>query len=133
MVALGFWFVTLAFWSGYRWFRGELFEDDLLHKALMASSPLGVLAVELGWIVTEVGRQPWIIQGVMKTSEGVSPGLTGAEATATLVGFAAAYLGLLTLYGYVITRLIRAGPPDRADLVTTATTDPAESEVAADD
>ena len=44
MVALAFWFVTLAFWSGYRWFRGELFADDLLHEALMASSPLGVLA-----------------------------------------------------------------------------------------
>jgi cytochrome d ubiquinol oxidase subunit I len=133
MVALGFWFVTLSFWSGYRWFRGELFEDDLLHKALMASAPLGVFAVELGWVVTEVGRQPWVIQGVMKTSEGVSPGLTGAEATATLAGFALAYLGLLTLYGYVITRLIRAGPPDCADLATTKTADAADDGVAADD
>jgi len=132
MVALGFWFVTLAFWSGYRWFRGELFEDDLLHKALMGSAPLGVFAVELGWIVTEVGRQPWVIQGVMKTSDGVSPGLSGAEATATLAGFAVVYLGLLTLYGYVIVRIVRAGPPDRADLAT-AETDPDATGVGADD
>ncbi|WP_251343469.1 cytochrome ubiquinol oxidase subunit I [Haloplanus halophilus] len=123
MVALGFWFVLLAFWGGYRWYRGELLEDDLLHKALMASAPLGVFAVEVGWIVTEVGRQPWIIQGVMKTSAGVSPGLTGAEATATLVGFAGLYLGLLALYGYVVTRIVRAGPPDGADLRATDRTE----------
>ncbi|MHB9285918.1 cytochrome ubiquinol oxidase subunit I [Halobacteriales archaeon Cl-PHB] len=111
MVALGFWFILLAVWGGYRWWRGELYEDDLLHKALMLSAPLGILAVEFGWIVTEVGRQPWVIQGVMKTSDGVSAGLTGAEATATLAGFAAVYLGLLTLYGYVVVRIVRAGPP----------------------
>ncbi|MFC4541332.1 cytochrome ubiquinol oxidase subunit I [Halosolutus amylolyticus] len=112
MVALGFWFVLLAVWGGYRWWRGELLEDDLLHKALMASTPLGILAVELGWIVTEVGRQPWVIQDVLRTSDGVSPGLTGAETTVTLAGFAVVYLGLLALYTYVVVRIIRAGPPE---------------------
>ncbi|QFU83163.1 cytochrome ubiquinol oxidase subunit I [Natronorubrum aibiense] len=112
MVALGFWFILLAVWGGYRWWTGDLLEDDLLHKALMASTPLGILAVELGWIVTEVGRQPWVIQDVLRTSDGVSPGLTAAEATATLAGFAVVYLGLLVLYTYVIVRIIRAGPPD---------------------
>ncbi|NHN60799.1 cytochrome ubiquinol oxidase subunit I [Halorussus rarus] len=110
MVALGFWFVLLAFWAGYRWRTGELFEDRLLHKALMASSVLGILGVELGWIVTEVGRQPWVIQGVMRTTEGVSPGLTGTEATLTLAGFVGGYLVLLSLYTYVVGRLIRRGP-----------------------
>lgn len=112
MVALGFWFVVLAFWAAYRWRRGELFEDDLLHKALVGSSLLGIAGVELGWVVTEVGRQPWVIQGVMKTEHGVSPGLTGGEATLTLAGFAAVYAGLLLVYGYVVRRLIRDGPPD---------------------
>jgi cytochrome d ubiquinol oxidase subunit I len=111
MVGLGFWFILLAFWGGYRWYSGELFEDDLLHKALMASSLLGIAATELGWIVTEVGRQPWIIQGVMRTSDGVSSGLTATEATVTLAGFATVYLGLLALYTYVVARIIRSGPP----------------------
>lgn len=133
MVALGFWFILLAFWGVYRWWRGELYEDDLLHKALMLSAPLGLLAVELGWIVTEVGRQPWVIQGVMKTSDSVSPGLTGAEATATLVGFAIVYLGLLTLYTYVIVRIIRAGPPDGDELTTAESSSPPQSEVSIDD
>jgi cytochrome d ubiquinol oxidase subunit I len=116
MVALGFWFILLAFWGAYRWWRGELFEDDLLQKALMASSLLGFVAVEVGWIVTEVGRQPWVIQSVMKTTASVSPGLTGTEATFTLIGFATGYTLLLALYTYVVTRIIRGGPPARDDL-----------------
>ncbi|TQQ78742.1 cytochrome ubiquinol oxidase subunit I [Halonotius terrestris] len=111
MVGMGFWFILLSFWGGYRWYKGQLFDDGLLHKALMGSSLLGIIAVELGWVVTEVGRQPWIIQGVMKTSEGVSPGLTGTEATITLISFLVVYLTLLGLYTYVIARVIRNGPP----------------------
>ena len=116
MVGMGFWFILLGFWGGYRWLTGDLLEDDLLHKALMGSSLLGFLAVELGWIVTEVGRQPWVIQGVMKTHEGVSPGLTGTEAAITLAGFVLVYATLLGLYTYVVARIIRAGPPGRDDL-----------------
>ncbi|SEP17473.1 cytochrome bd-I ubiquinol oxidase subunit 1 apoprotein [Halorientalis persicus] len=113
MVGLGMWFILLAFWGGYRWFRGELFEDDMLAKALVGSSVLGIVTVELGWIVTEVGRQPWVIQGVMKTHAGVSPGLTGAEALATLAGFVGVYSALLVLYWYVVVRLIREEAPTR--------------------
>ncbi|ELZ10725.1 cytochrome bd ubiquinol oxidase subunit I [Halovivax asiaticus JCM 14624] len=111
MVALGFWFVLLAFWGGFRWWRGDLLTDDLLHKALMLSAPLGIVAVELGWIVTEVGRQPWVIQGVMRTRDGVSPGLTGGEAALTLAGFAVVYTGIFVVHTYVLYRIIRAGPP----------------------
>ncbi|WP_225336314.1 cytochrome ubiquinol oxidase subunit I [Halomicrobium urmianum] len=132
MVGLGFWFILLAFWASYRWWRGELRDDDLLHKALMGSSLLGILAVELGWIVTEVGRQPWVIQGVMRTADGVSPGLTGAEATFTLVGFVTGYAALLGLYAYVVVRLVRAGPPSGSDLRANTQTPTVESEVPAD-
>ncbi|MEE6210402.1 cytochrome ubiquinol oxidase subunit I [Salarchaeum sp. III] len=116
MVALGMWFILLGFWGGFRWRRGELFEDDLLHKALIGSSLLGFVAVEVGWIVTEVGRQPWVIQGVLKTSDGVSASLTGMEALFTLLGFAGGYALLLALYVYVVRRIIRQGPPTGDDL-----------------
>ncbi|WP_433631582.1 cytochrome ubiquinol oxidase subunit I [Halomicrococcus sp. NG-SE-24] len=130
MVALGFWFVLLAFWAGYRWRAGELFEDRLLHDAFVWSSLLGFLAVEVGWIVTEVGRQPWVIQGVMKTTDGVSPGLTGTEATATLLGFVAVYSALLATYTYVVWRVVRDGAPE----VTVRREGPdASAEVAVDD
>ena len=135
MVALGFWFILLAIWGAYRWWRGELFEDDLLHKALMVSSLLGFVAVEVGWIVTEVGRQPWVIQGVMKTATGVSPGLTATEATFTLLGFVTGYALLLGLYTYVVGRIVRAGPPAREDLglVDSPQTPTSEPEVTTSD
>jgi cytochrome d ubiquinol oxidase subunit I len=133
MVALGFWFILLAVWGAYRWWRGELFEDDLLHKALMASSLLGFLAVEVGWIVTEVGRQPWVIQGVMKTSAGVSSDLTGAEATFTLIGFATGYALLLSLYTYVVSRIIREGPPSYNELRLSDRAPPSKTEVTSSD
>ena len=132
MVGLGFWFVLLAFWAGYRWRRGELFEDDLLHKAMMGSTLLGILAVEVGWIVTEVGRQPWVIQGVMKSKDAVSPNLTGTEALVTLAGFVVVYTAILALYAYVVTRIIRQGPPEKEDLATTDAPD-APSGVTGDD
>ncbi len=128
MVALGFWFVVLAGWAGYRWWRGQLLEDDLLLKALVVSTPLGFLAVELGWVVTEVGRQPWVVQGVLKRGAAVTPGLTGTEAALTLAGFVVGYVALLGLYGYVVARIVRAGPPTGGELRTTG-----DGEAPADD
>jgi len=112
MVGMGFWFVLLAFWAGYRWRTGELYEDQLLHRALRYSAVLGFVAVETGWIVTEVGRQPWVVQGVMRTSNAVSPSLTGTEAVFTLSGFIVGYVALLVVYIYVVSRIVREGPPD---------------------
>jgi cytochrome d ubiquinol oxidase subunit I len=133
MVALGFWFVLLAVWGGYRWARGELLSDDLLHKALMASTPLGIIAVHLGWVVTEVGRQPWVIQGVLKTRDGVSAGLTATEATVSLVGFVVVYLALLVLYLYVVARIVREGPPTVSDRAVADRSETPTSEVGGDD
>ncbi len=126
MVGLGMWFILLAFWGGYRWYQGTLFDDDLLAKAFMGSSVLGIFTVELGWIVTEVGRQPWVIQGVMKTHAGVSPSLSGSEALATLVGFVGVYTALLVLYWYVVIRLIRTEAPTRPPTPKRETTVPEE-------
>ena len=131
MVALGFWFILLAFWGGYRWWQGELFEDHLLHKALVASSVLGFIAVEFGWMVTEVGRQPWIIQGVMKTQNGVSPGLTTGEAWVSFAGFVGGYALLLVIALTIIWRLVKQGPPS-VDEISDETTE-TSGEVPTDD
>lgn len=112
MVAMGFWFIVLGFWGIYRWWTGELFRDRLYHQSLMLSGGMGILAVELGWIVTEVGRQPWTVTGVMKTTDAVTPSLTSGEATLTLLGFVLAYTAILAVYLYVVQRIVAAGPPD---------------------
>ncbi|MBS3760980.1 cytochrome ubiquinol oxidase subunit I [Halodesulfurarchaeum sp.] len=114
MVGLGVWFILLAFWSGFRWYQDRLLKDQYLQKALMLSIPLGVLALEFGWIVTEVGRQPWAIQEVLTVAAGVSPGLTGGEALLTLVGFVGGYTALFAVWAYLVRRLIIRGPKEPA-------------------
>jgi len=110
MVGLGVWFIVLALWAGFRWYQDRLLDDKYLRRGLMYSIPLGVLAIEFGWMVTEVGRQPWAIQEVLTVADGVSQGLTGGEALLTLLGFVLGYALLLGLWIYLVRRLIIRGP-----------------------
>jgi cytochrome bd ubiquinol oxidase subunit I len=74
MVACGLFMTGVALWSGWRALRGWRIEEDRrLLYALILTAPLGFIAIEAGWVVTEVGRQPWIIDHVMRTSEAVTP------------------------------------------------------------
>ena len=73
MVGCGFLMAAVAAWSGWSWWKGRLEVDGVLHWALVSTAPLGFIAIEAGWIVTEVGRQPWIIDHVMRTSEAITP------------------------------------------------------------
>ena len=90
MVACGGIMAAVALWGGWRWWKsGALHHDRRLLWALVTSAPLGFVAIEAGWVVTEVGRQPWIIDHVMRTSEAVTPmpGLWIPMATFTLLYF----------------------------------------------
>jgi cytochrome d ubiquinol oxidase subunit I len=73
-------------------------------------APLGFVALEAGWVVTEVGRQPWIVYGVMRTSEALTP---VAGVGRLLAGFALLYLGLAVTLVFLLRRLARgeAGSP----------------------
>jgi cytochrome d ubiquinol oxidase subunit I len=74
MVACGFAMLGLALWGGWLlWRKRELAERRRFLAAAALCAPLGLVAVEAGWMVTEVGRQPWIIQGLMRTREAVTP------------------------------------------------------------
>lgn len=73
MVIIGFFLLGLAVWTAWAgWRRRQLPQSRWFLRLLVASGPLAVLAVEAGWVVTEVGRQPWIVQGVMRTAEAVT-------------------------------------------------------------
>jgi cytochrome bd ubiquinol oxidase subunit I len=72
MVAAGLVMLAVAIWSAYlAWRRAE--PSHWFLRAVVAASPLGFIAIEAGWVVTEVGRQPWIIAGVMRTAAAVTP------------------------------------------------------------
>ena len=107
MVVLGFLFVLLTVWGWFR--RNKLEESPLYLKIMLFAIPLPYIALQAGWIVTEVGRQPWIVYNMMRTKDAVSP------IAVSQVGFSLfAILAIYTLLGitgfYLIIRHIRKGP-----------------------
>lgn len=100
MVAIGSWMALLAVIAIWLYWRGRLFSSRAFLRALVVSTPLGFIAIEAGWTVTELGRQPWIIQGVMRTADAVTP---VKALTASLLAVVVIY-GLLTV---VVIRLMR--------------------------
>ena len=77
MVAIGFVLLVVMVWALVLWWRGRLFEHRSFLWTLLMVHPLGFIATELGWITTEVGRQPWLVYQLMRTADGVSPIPTG--------------------------------------------------------
>ena len=73
MVAIGFLFLLVMLWAGVLWRWGNLYAHRPFLKTLVALQPLGFLATELGWVTTEMGRQPWLVYNLFRTAEGVSP------------------------------------------------------------
>lgn len=105
MIGCGSVMAALSLFGVYRWWqrrrgRGVPLPDDRRFLvAIMLTAPLGFIALEAGWTVTEVGRQPWIVQGVMRTAEAVTPmpglGVTFALFTVLYIGLAVAVVFLL--------------------------------------
>jgi len=111
MVAIGSWLALLALWAVFLWWRGRLFQSRMFLKATFLSSALGFVALEAGWMVTELGRQPWIIQGVMRTSDAVTP-MPGLVVPFVL--FTIIYIGLAAVVISLIRRTVVATAPRRA-------------------
>jgi cytochrome d ubiquinol oxidase subunit I len=102
MVAAGMAMLALAAWSGWICWRSRpLAGHPRLLCALVAAGPLGFVAIEAGWIVTEVGRQPWIIYGVMRTENAVTP-MPGI--VAPFVVFTALYIFLAFIVFFLLRR-----------------------------
>jgi len=107
MLVLGIYFVLMMVIGVWKYKR--LLESPGYLKLMLYSIPLPYIAIQLGWMVAEVGRQPWIVYGMMKTSDAVSPIATSQVAT-TLIGFILVY-GLLGAVGYyLIFKYARKGP-----------------------
>ncbi|MBW1892523.1 MAG: cytochrome ubiquinol oxidase subunit I [Deltaproteobacteria bacterium] len=107
MVGLGTLFIILTV-SG--WFlRNRLVESKRYLTIMLWSIPLPYIAIEMGWVLAEVGRQPWIVYGIMKTSDAASP-VAGSQVLVSLIAFILVY-GLLGAAGfYLIARDAKKGP-----------------------
>jgi cytochrome d ubiquinol oxidase subunit I len=109
MVGLGFAMIGLGLWSLLNRRGGRLFTSRPFLRAALIMGPSGLVAILAGWITTEVGRQPWVVYGVMRTADAVSPHKAGPLAL-TLALFIIVYFFVFGAgFGFVL-RLVRAGP-----------------------
>ena len=113
MVGIGLVMIALGLLGALLWWRGRLFDARWYLWSASQSWWLGFVAVISGWVVTESGRQPWIVHGILKTADAISP-VPAATIAGTLALFVVVYGIVFTMGIYYINRLINAGPQGRA-------------------
>ncbi|MEQ8813697.1 MAG: cytochrome ubiquinol oxidase subunit I [Marinovum algicola] len=108
MVGLGLLMVLTGFWGMWRHWRGRLFEDGLYLRLVPFMTPAGFLAILAGWFTTEIGRQPWVVHGLLRTADGAS-GVPANQVISSLTGFAVVYTVIFGAGLYYVARLLARG------------------------
>lgn len=109
MVGLGLLMIALGAWGVWLMWRRRLEQSRPFLWATVAMGPAGFVAVISGWVVAEVGRQPWTVTGVLRTADSVSP-IGAGEVTASLLGFMIVYAIIFTVGVLYMLRLVAEGP-----------------------
>lgn len=112
MVGLGTIFIAILFAGVLLWWRGALFTSRWFLWVLLLLLPFPYIANEAGWVVAEVGRQPWLVYGLLRTAAGGSPTVVAGETIFTLLGFAGMYALIGALALALGLRIIAAGPEE---------------------
>ncbi|HVB56049.1 MAG TPA: cytochrome ubiquinol oxidase subunit I [Candidatus Acidoferrales bacterium] len=120
MVGLGTIFIAVLLIASWQLFRGRLFGCKTVLWMLMLAMPFPFIANTAGWITAEVGRQPWLIYGQMRTSAGFSPLVSAGSVWFTLLGFLGMYTILGLLFLFLVYREIERGPERNATSATPA-------------
>ena len=118
MVGAGMLMIALALFGVYRAWRGRLTTPRWFLRVLPFAIVLPYLANSTGWIMTEMGRQPWIVFGVLKTQDAASPSVAGGMVLASLIGFTLLYAALIVADVYLLAKYAKADPAEvAADVV----------------
>ena len=112
MVGLGFLMFGVGLISLFLRWRGTLFERAWFHRVAIATGPAGFIAILCGWVTTEAGRQPWVVHGLMRTADAVSP-LAGASVGISLAAFFIAYAIVFATGTVYMLRLMAHDPSGR--------------------
>jgi len=112
MAALGMLFILLSFVAVVKSLRNHLSSQPLFLRVMLYTVPLPYIAGQMGWIVAEVGRQPWLVYGVFRTSDGVSGSITPVDVWISLAGFTLVYGMLAAVDLYLLVTNARKGPEE---------------------
>jgi len=119
MVGLGLLMLFIAVIAAAKNFRGTVEKHPFFLRLLVYAIPIPYIANQLGWLVAEIGRQPWIVYGVLRTSDAVSKSIDATQVVISLAGFTLLYgfLGILDIF--LLTKYARKGPEDRSPVGVT--------------
>ena len=110
MVGLGTIFIAVLALAAWHLYRGTLYDSKWMLWILMMALPFPFIANTAGWMTAEIGRQPWLIFGLMRTSAGASPLVSAGSVWFTLLGFLGMYAILGILFLFLVYREIERGP-----------------------
>ena len=115
MVAIGLFLIALTLYASFLWWRGKLFEQKWLLWIFSFAVLLPQIANQLGWFTAEIGRQPWVVYGHLRTSDALSKSVTANQVLFSLILFFLIYFILLMLFLYLLNKKIKHGPYEEHD------------------
>ena len=115
MVAIGMTLIGLTLLASFLWWRGKLFDNKLLLWIFVFAALLPQIANQVGWFAAEMGRQPWVVYGLLRTSDAFSQSVTANQILFSLILFFLVYALLFILFVYLLNKKIKHGPYDESD------------------
>jgi cytochrome d ubiquinol oxidase subunit I len=116
MVLIGMFLIALTLYAVFLWWRRLLFDKRWLMYIFSFSVLLPQLANQVGWYTAEVGRQPWVVYGLLRTSKALSQAASAGSIIFSLVLFTIVYVILFMLFIYLLNKKIKHGPFDEENL-----------------
>ena len=114
MVAFGMIMIGLTLYASFQWWRGKLFEQRWLMWVFVFAVALPNLANQFGWFSAEMGRQPWVVYGLLRTSDALSEAVQANQVLFSLIMFFLIYSLLFVLFIYMLNKKIKHGPSEDA-------------------
>jgi len=112
MIAIGMFLIALTLWASFQLYKGKLFDQRGLLWVLVFSVLLPLIANQTGWFAAEMGRQPWVVYGLLRTSEAFSQEVSAQQIVFSLILFFLIYTLLFALFVYMLNKKIQHGPED---------------------
>ncbi len=114
MISIGMFLIALTLYACYLWWKGKLFDKKWLLRIFIFSAILPQIANQVGWFAAEMGRQPWVVYGHLKTSEAFSQEVSANQILFSLILFLVVYAILFLLFLYSLNKKIKHGPYEEA-------------------
>jgi cytochrome d ubiquinol oxidase subunit I len=118
MVGIGFLLIGLSLTALFYWYRGSLFQQRWLLKLFVFAVILPQIANQFGWFSAEMGRQPWVVYGLLRTSDALSQAVTAEQVLFSIILFFVVYAFLFFLFVYLLNRKIQHGPSQEGEELT---------------